>query len=610
MIKINLNTKLLLMSNNQIIYVNTKKEAYELITNPIKLFLLLYSKYGDIEDDYNMLKINEILFNKSTHFNILFKEYLFNCKEEYLNRIYHFHEIFTRMNKLNDYYHNYHKFFCKPFIITNNFNLLLKKYYEKQAEVFYKNNYSQNLTNSENNNSNNSSISLSNIDNETDIKTIFDKKTRNLIDDSNLKFTITLDSSRNLNFNHNELCSKRSKDASFLPIVQNLLNYNKKRKKETNKKINLKFISKKNIILFNNININHINYTNKNNNNNNNNNNVNNINHNKNHNKNNNNNINKNNNIKNQPKSLKNNLFLLSPKLKNIFSNNYITNLNEIKKNSDNNNNKYVKNNLKKFPFYNYRIINTKLNNINSLTNLSGNLSKQKSNSKSNRHNTNIYNKNMKKNHSTKNLMKQNSTNNLRNKKLNSKNKIIKNETFEFKLFKNNINYPFSNYLLQSKKNTMSLNSNTINFTNNTNVTNNKKPRVLNMKKTFSRNKSIVNLNSSSKNLNNNNNHFYNNMNRKKTKSLDEKVNYYDNKYNIYSISIKNQIEDMLKNTKIFISKKKNKENTYSLLSLKNTYNSNRYNNKKLKSNSVKILNFVNKNNNTINNNNNNNQYK
>jgi len=598
------------MSKYQIIYVNTKKEAYELITNPIKLFLLLYSKYGDIEDDYNMLKINELIFNKSTHFNILFKEYLFNCKEEYLNRIYHFHEIFSRMNKLNDYYHNYHKFFCKPYMLSNNFNLLLKKYYEKQAEIFYKNNYSQNLTNSQDNNSNNSSISLSNIDNETDIKTIFDKKTRNLIDDSNLKFTITLDSSRNLNFNHNELCSKRSKDASFLPIVQNLLNYNKKTKKEKNKKINLKFISKKNIILFNNININHINYTNKNNNNLNNNN--------KNNNNNNNNNNRNNNNIKNYPtKLVKNNLFLLSPKLKNIFSNNYITNLNEIKKKSESNNNnhhnhnnKYIKNNLNKFPFYNYRIINTKINNINSLTNLSGNLSKQKSKSKSksNRNNTNIYNKNMRKNHSTKNLMKQNSNNNLRNKKLNNKNKIIKNETFEFKLFKNNTNYPFNNYLLQSKKNTMSLNSNTINFTNNTNITNNKKPRVLNMKKTFSRNKSIVNLNSSSKNIYNQN-HFYNNMNRKKTKSLDEKVNYYDNKYNIYSISIKNQIEDMLKNTKIFISKK-NKDSTYSLLSLKNTYNSNKFNNKKLKSNSMKILNFVNKKNNIINNNNSNNQYK
>ena len=573
------------MSNNQIIYINTKKEAYELVNNPIKLFLLLYSKYGDIEDDYNMLKINELIFNKSTHFNILFKEYLFNCKEEYLNRIYHFHEIFTRMDKLNDYYHNYHKFFCKPYIISNNFNLLLKKFYEKQAEVFYKNNYSQNLTN-ESQNNNNTSISLSNIDNETNIKTIFDKKTRNLIDDSNLKFTITLDSSRNLNFNHNELCSKRSKDASFLPIVQNLLNYNKKRKKERNKKINLKYVSKKDMILFSYLNLN-----------------------------NNNKNVNANiNAVKNYPaKSLKNNLFLLSPKLKNIFTNNYITNLNDIKKNSENNNNnnnKYVKNNLKKFPFYNYRLINRKINNINSLNNLSGNLSRQKS--KSNRNNTNINNKkNMKKNYSTKTLMKQNSTNNIRNKKLTSKNKIIKNETFEFKLFKNNLNYPFNNYLCQSKKNTMSLNSNTINFTNNTNINNNnnKKPRVLNMKKILSRNKSIVNLNSSSKNICNHNN-FYNNVNRKKTKSLDEKVNYYDNKFNIYSISIKNQIEDMLKNTKIYISKKNNKENTYSLLSLKNTYHSNAKYNKKLKSNSVKILNFNNKNNSTINNNNCNNKYK
>ncbi len=38
--------------------VNTKLEAYKLIHDPVRLLCLLYSKYGDIEEDQNFLYIN------------------------------------------------------------------------------------------------------------------------------------------------------------------------------------------------------------------------------------------------------------------------------------------------------------------------------------------------------------------------------------------------------------------------------------------------------------------------------------------------------------------------------------------------------------------------
>ena len=41
--------------------VDTKKEAYNLVHDPTKLLSLLYSKYGDIEEDFNDLYTNQIL---------------------------------------------------------------------------------------------------------------------------------------------------------------------------------------------------------------------------------------------------------------------------------------------------------------------------------------------------------------------------------------------------------------------------------------------------------------------------------------------------------------------------------------------------------------------
>ena len=45
--------------------VNTKLEAFKLIHDPTRLFYLLYSKYGDIEDDYFISFTNQLLENFS-----------------------------------------------------------------------------------------------------------------------------------------------------------------------------------------------------------------------------------------------------------------------------------------------------------------------------------------------------------------------------------------------------------------------------------------------------------------------------------------------------------------------------------------------------------------
>jgi len=96
--------------------VNTNLEAFKLVKDPTHLLYLLYTKYGDIKEDYNHLIINQILFNKLTHLNSTFKENCYNNNQnEFLKRIYKKKESLERIPKLDDYYKNYYKYFCRPF---------------------------------------------------------------------------------------------------------------------------------------------------------------------------------------------------------------------------------------------------------------------------------------------------------------------------------------------------------------------------------------------------------------------------------------------------------------------------------------------------------------
>ena len=221
--------------------VNTKLEAYKLIHDPVRLLCLLYSKYGDIEEDQNFLYINQLLYDKLSHYNSQFKEYQYmDFTEEFLRRFYFFEESFIRIPKLSDYYKNYHKFFCRPNFRNFKIYEIMHNYGDYKAEIFYKNNLaSKNEINESSN-----KTSLSSLDNVTNNKTIFDKKTRFIIENennkknnSNIKYTLTLDSSRNLN--NLNLLTKRSKDDSFIDSISPLINYHitKKEIKTQNKTI-------------------------------------------------------------------------------------------------------------------------------------------------------------------------------------------------------------------------------------------------------------------------------------------------------------------------------------------------------------------------------------
>ena len=223
--------------------VNSNLEAFKLVKDPTHLLYLLYTKYGDIKEDYNNLIINQILFNKLTHLNSKFKENCYNNNHnEFFKRIYKKKESIERIPKLYDYYKNYYKYFCRPFFLNFFSASLLHNYYNIKAEIFYKNNYS---LSKDKNEAENKKVknSMSSIDNDTDNKTIFTKRKRYLIDndiDSN-KYSISLTSDI-INKDNIGLISKRSENDSFQKVILYFIN----EYKEMDNKKNINLLENKN----------------------------------------------------------------------------------------------------------------------------------------------------------------------------------------------------------------------------------------------------------------------------------------------------------------------------------------------------------------------------
>ena len=194
------------MSSQNFLKVDTKLKAYKLIHDPIKLLNLIYSKYGDIEEDLALLYINQLVYDKSSRYNILFKEMQFmDNSEEYLKRYYQRNESKPRIPRLSEYYKSYHLFFCRPNFKDLIISDLMENYGDDKAEIFYKNNFDKSNSNNEEKEKSvkHGSQSLSSLDNITDNKIIFTKKTKKIIDqnlESNFG-TLTL-TSNSINFNN------------------------------------------------------------------------------------------------------------------------------------------------------------------------------------------------------------------------------------------------------------------------------------------------------------------------------------------------------------------------------------------------------------------------
>ena len=218
--------------------VDTNLEAYKLVHDPTKLLYLLFTKYGDIEEEYIFLIINQLVENKFTHLNSIFKENIFhNDIREFLRRIYKKKETKDRIPKLYDYYKNYYKYYCRPFFLNFYSNNVLHQYYNIKAEIYYKKNYSYNEEKKESENTINTNT-ISSFDNDTDNKIIFDKRNKYIID-NNLetnKYSLTL-TYDNISKDIIGLQSKRSINNSFEKGLENFINSSKIKKIKNNDKI-------------------------------------------------------------------------------------------------------------------------------------------------------------------------------------------------------------------------------------------------------------------------------------------------------------------------------------------------------------------------------------
>ena len=231
---------------------STKCKAYRLMHDPTVLLSLLYLKYGDIEEDYNIFYANQIVYNESSHFNTIFKEQSYNTHEEFIKRFYIYKEIKNRMTKLNEYYKNYLKFFSKPMFINPYYNKIINNYYDNKAEIFYVNNLttkknSKDIKKNKIKNNIYSNSNISSIDNDTENDIIFNKRIKNIID-NNLNTnscTLTFDINTKNDFNYMNKKNNINISKSFESLVRNIVNYENKPKKEKEKNI---FINNKNKI--------------------------------------------------------------------------------------------------------------------------------------------------------------------------------------------------------------------------------------------------------------------------------------------------------------------------------------------------------------------------
>ncbi len=186
---------------------NTSIEALKLVKDPTKLFALLYSKYGDILEEYQSSLINQLIFKCSTHLNTQYQEIRYNnIFLEFLRRFYKKKEVKERIPNLYEYYKNYHLFYLKPVLRNFYYVKLLHNYQDKKAEIFYKNNYSKSSNDKTNTDDNSVTSSLSSSDHYTDYRVIFNARVKNLLEGkkgNNTSISIELSKIKKIEKNNN-----------------------------------------------------------------------------------------------------------------------------------------------------------------------------------------------------------------------------------------------------------------------------------------------------------------------------------------------------------------------------------------------------------------------
>lgn len=112
-------------------------------SKPLISSSLLKHKYSMITNQYTLMKINNIIYNKKSHLVAVFKDNLLSSIDlEFIKRFYERDESRYRIKAYSEYYKNYLEFFCRPLFNGYYHNNTMVRHYERHAEFHYNNQYS------------------------------------------------------------------------------------------------------------------------------------------------------------------------------------------------------------------------------------------------------------------------------------------------------------------------------------------------------------------------------------------------------------------------------------------------------------------------------------
>ena len=99
---------------------------------------ILYSKLNQIQNDFNSCIINSLIQNKKGKANLYLTEMkILYDEKEYIEKLYKLKDSYYNIPFYYDYYKNYLKFFCKPYIREKFSHEILLHNMEEAAEIFY-----------------------------------------------------------------------------------------------------------------------------------------------------------------------------------------------------------------------------------------------------------------------------------------------------------------------------------------------------------------------------------------------------------------------------------------------------------------------------------------
>ena len=228
------------LETNRTYSSNIKSSDNSYRNNFYKKFInkILFSKYNTLPKDHDMILLENVIQSKYCRDLAVFKEkILFNYNEEFLRRYYKEEESKIRIPKFVIYYKNYLIFFCRPIFSELNLNDLIQVYSEKKAQIFYNENYKDDI-NYINENKNNYS-------------TLFTPKIRKLISNNNSLSNLSI-TNLNQDVNNESINSTENSimkiiiDLNKKPIKNNKIPLNKEKRIIKDNKVSKNIINNSN----------------------------------------------------------------------------------------------------------------------------------------------------------------------------------------------------------------------------------------------------------------------------------------------------------------------------------------------------------------------------